>query len=1034
MAGSTIWNENIFYSTWISALLTGYLWVEVYTLCDRRGVIKLYDISTSTSQGASCAGDSQGQVGLPQGTQGGSSSINNKTPNNVFTKRWTLLFLTSLIIMSSSIVTYNSPSCSGNLLRSTTYCSRALFGILIGGFLQLLLCTSVAIVYRLSTMSRVGTGLRSHSSRGRRSSILSLQKRNLGTGICTLLSLIVQAVNTGLLTSPTGGGPGNTSGTLYFACWIGFIISFELCLRLMEFYGTANNSNGRSSGGGNNTNGGRLLIEDVTIYEDEDEQDVESYLMLRNGSDTNSHNNRGANNSSGNIHNTRNGGVVVEDVYSDDEESFVFAGARGAKNSNTKEPPDIKANQHFGGGQDPEETTSAAAYIAQQQRRRNSPQSLSGSDRVGSIDARSEPSSSKSSRVPEPDGEYVERKKSSRYSYDDEDLHNSAFFDDQFDKNVPHGNHSGSHGRGPRSYMSNNSNEPDAMNSKPIILTSFHNDQLEELEEVVDNTSSNSNDKKHGGTQGSGKLSPLEEGSQEISPNTGSGSQRSGAANNNGGGHKKSSSNQVGDNLKTMQAMRGVIQEVRSKASTRSGSRSRSRERKQRQQQQQQKNSWQYPEDHQDYNHDPYHHNQMNNHNQGGLSALPTAAGMGGMEGVQLTTKSKQSAVSRMTMPSMSTPSRSHYTDKSGSHISGTQGSRMSATRSASTNMSSRGPSTAASGGGSVLTDDESGSNPPPTVSDGMSGTKDDESGFSLPSTKSKSLSSGNRNKNKKNSSSSNNPPPPPFRRSDNPQPEYDAASQYTESAPVRAVHTNKGGSYGDADSIVSDPTLDPGLANPPPPLQKAPMRTVTSPTNSYDKKYSDSTDMHSSPKSEENPASHDGEGSKQVVDNIVAAALAYAEKTHGESDNHGIRMRGSSTTAASSAVRNKPPLSTGQRMQPPPPPKVNDSLRASTRTEESGLNSGSIHSFFSETSAKDKSQSTGNPMYAQSAPVDDLVAKALSHAQGQLENGKKKQEKEQQQQQKQEKHPSQHWSSGKSMYSEDDETEASNPEGQFDC
>jgi len=64
---------------------------------------------------------------------------------------------------------------------------------------------------------------------------------------------------------------------------------------------------------------------------------------------------------------------------------------------------------------------------------------------------------------------------------------------------------------------------------------------------------------------------------------------------------------------------------------------------------------------------------------------------------------------------------------------------------------------------------------------------------------------------------------------------------------------------------------------------------------------------------------------------------------------------------------------------------------------------------------------------------LDDLVTKALSHAQGQLENGKKKQEKEQQQQQKQEKHPSQHWSSGKSLYSED-ETEASNPEGQFDC
>ena len=273
MAGSTISNETIFYSTWISAILCGYLWVEVYTLNDRRGVIQLYNIPTNTQQSR------------------GHSSY--KTPNNVLTKRWTFLSFTSLIIMLSSIVTYTSPSCSdSDLLRSTSYCSRALFGILIGGALQLLVCTLVAVLYRLS----------------------------IGTGICTLSSLLIQAVNTGLVTSPTGGGPGNTTGTLYFACWMGFIISFGLVL---------------------------LLIENVTMYEeykDDDEQDVESYLNKTTAN--------------------RNGGdLVVVSLYSDDDEqeSFVFAAGGGA-NKNTK-PPDVAANKHYGGGQDPEEATSTATYI-----------------------------------------------------------------------------------------------------------------------------------------------------------------------------------------------------------------------------------------------------------------------------------------------------------------------------------------------------------------------------------------------------------------------------------------------------------------------------------------------------------------------------------------------------------------------------------------------------------------------------------------------------------------------------------------------
>jgi hypothetical protein len=41
MAGPAIWNANLFYSSWASFLLCLYLWVEVHTLNDRRGTLRV---------------------------------------------------------------------------------------------------------------------------------------------------------------------------------------------------------------------------------------------------------------------------------------------------------------------------------------------------------------------------------------------------------------------------------------------------------------------------------------------------------------------------------------------------------------------------------------------------------------------------------------------------------------------------------------------------------------------------------------------------------------------------------------------------------------------------------------------------------------------------------------------------------------------------------------------------------------------------------------------------------------------------------
>jgi len=981
MSGTSIYNANIFYSSYISTILCIYLWIDIYTSYNRRCIVKI-DQNIDPSRGESqCSPDDNNQAST--------TTSSSNTPNNTYTKRWSLLFINTLILLSSSIVIYNSPSCSNGLLRSTNYCKYALLSIIFGGLLQLLLCFVVAGVYRLSYMTSLQRD-RFSSSRSS-SNIVSLSKRNNISSICALLTLLIQSINTGLITSSSNGGPGNNVGMLYYTCWINFLLGCDLCLRYLDYYSaTREGESGSSSRGGSSRNS-RLLLEDVTVYEDEDEHDVESYLMIQQQHQQNA------------TTNNRNR-VVVEDASDDesnDQQSFLFLPA-----------PDIKANKHFGGGQDPDADVLAADYIAaaerqrqqeqEQQRRRSSSDPSSSDPKIGSIDAKSLKTDSKSTTNEEVVNDGRKKKQQSGYSYEDEDLNNSAFFDDQFNKNVPQDHTNNDNTR------SNRVNEPDAMKmlSKSIVLTNFQNNQVEQLDDDQPLKTSNSRDSQFVNSNKGSNLSPLEEeGSCEISPTSGNGMK---------------SSSQVGDNLKTMRAMQGVIDEVHqhvaaTTARTRSRSRSHSRERK--------KNL--SPQD----NYFPQESQQQH-----GLSSLPA---MGGMEGLTLKTTG-QSTVSRMTMPSMSTQSRSLYTDKtsvrgeedaSRSHLSGgpsTKGgesqsgpstmaggvSQMSAaTRSAasqSTSRSSRSsmPSTVHtddddSGSSLPLTDDESGSLP---------STKDDQSN-SLPSTKSKSASSRNKGKAKP-------PPPPPFRRSPNipqsslQQPDFDATSQYTASAPIRAILPSE------SDSIVSDPTLDPGLVDPGPVHVPQKMRTQSpamhnnsSSTNSMNKKYSDETDLNHSPRSDsDNPSSKEGgaEGSG-VVDNIVAAALAYAEKAHDESDNR-LRVKQSGTTASS-------------RVRPPMPKQINP-LRASTNTDVSG-GIGSIHSFFSNQGSKPDE-------VVEAADVDDLVAKALSHAQGQLDSsgGKKKQKYQQSEKSIKSKKSIK---STHSMYSEDGSGDLSQDE-EFDC
>lgn len=216
--GMEIWNANLFYSSWISAILIGYIYIELLTSTDRYGRVPSSTSSASTWK------------------------------ENTFSKRWILLTLSSIVVLSSSATIYGSNLCDGDILKGTEYCQKALLGILVGGFVQLVCSCCVGVIYRLRNMDYTDPSASYHyDSKGRRRKIrrrymrkkMSVWKREKYSLYFGIISLVVQTVNVAMLTSPVGGGPGNSTGTLYFASWLSFSLVFEMCLRYLELHTTS---------------------------------------------------------------------------------------------------------------------------------------------------------------------------------------------------------------------------------------------------------------------------------------------------------------------------------------------------------------------------------------------------------------------------------------------------------------------------------------------------------------------------------------------------------------------------------------------------------------------------------------------------------------------------------------------------------------------------------------------------------------------------------------------------------------------------
>lgn len=234
-------------------------------------------------------------------------------------------------------------------------------------------------------------------------------------------------------------------------------------------------------------------------------------------------------------------------------------------------------------------------------------------------------------------------------------------------------------------------------------------------------------------------------------------------------------------------------------------------------------------------------------------------------------------------------------------------------------------------------------------------------------------------------------PPPPPL----------PFQTPRINSPPMQSIRTSIEG-QGETDTVVSDPTLDAGLDDSigtpsPRPSRPKPVvnnsndsrpqlhHTSSSSTNSYEKKLSDDTNLLTrvrSLSSDENLSSNEGQTGIKVVDDIVAAALAYAEMTHGVAagSRAGTAVRrGSGTTTLASSQHPIPstPQSSVQKKKPSKGASKKHKEARSIAT--SGESSSSVHSYYSK--KRGGQHNTTSPGHPCSTPVDELLVKAFSQA-----------------------------------------------------
>ena len=398
-------------------------------------------------------------------------------------------------------------------------------------------------------------------------------------------------------------------------------------------------------------------------------------------------------------------------------------------------------------------------------------------------------------------------------------------------------------------------------------------------------------------------------------------------------------------------------------------------------------------------------------------------------------------AVRQKSQSSLRSKSKSKSRSRSGSRGKSRNGSRESR------RSKSR-------GNPDVYTDsdhDSAEGSPPPTISDSGKSHRSNLSGFSQGSPATQSRSKSTRSGKKKNG-----PPPPPFQREfdESPQPQYFSDKQNRR--PVTSVFT-KSGSFGD-ESVVSDPTLDACFHNVPAPVPTRNTASAQIPRNRSDPSFDKDKSVTSSPPegsrssgqyrrsssdelppSEENvPNGSEGSGNEQV-DNIVAAALAYAEKTHSLSS---VPQGSSPAPQSHKAKKRQSGSSRRRRRKSDPEIRESQTSGASSGLGSAAVSGASLHSFYSGDKPNEKTSQEDLGDSIRSNPtlpsVADMVSAALAYAEESRGRGRGAAQKpateKSEKSQSSSKHSSKHTKSVGSMFSDSDYDSEADEKSEFDC
>jgi len=107
VAGSAIWNSNLFYATWLGLYGGAHLLVDSFFLNDH--------------------------------VNGGRSNYGDDN-STIMNKLWFMVLFSSVCTFATMMILYSGPSCQGTILAETTYCSSSLTAVLTSAFSALLSC------------------------------------------------------------------------------------------------------------------------------------------------------------------------------------------------------------------------------------------------------------------------------------------------------------------------------------------------------------------------------------------------------------------------------------------------------------------------------------------------------------------------------------------------------------------------------------------------------------------------------------------------------------------------------------------------------------------------------------------------------------------------------------------------------------------------------------------------------------------------------------------------------------------------------